>query len=276
MKTYCIDSYEGIGPQSTSTNYIIHSDLARGEAQVHSPNFSTKMLLAGSERYESENNRFSIKRDQFLLTAPDEPFSLTIDTSAVGYCFYFDTDYIKSLMSELISEDLDGGEGAVPSMRTIRLPINSSRLGLSMLAIANNTLHADTDSLSTDLAETLINLSSLSAKLPCKREKTKQELLARLEIARTFIIDEQNNSITLLDISRASSLSCYHLNRSFSAAYGVPPLRFHQNLKLDAARKKIMAGFPQSMVAAEIGFSTTSSFSRAYRRRHNCSPLHDE
>lgn len=272
MKSYQISSYEEVGPSSTFNNYFVRSDLGQGEAKIHSQGISTKMLLTGSEVYESMGNRYAIRNDQFLLTAPDESFELTVKSAAVGCCFYFDLNYVERLMSELISEDLEGGDDTTPNFQTLRLPTRNSALGLNMQAVAKNLIDPNANILATLLAETIVNASYLSAKLPCKREKTRRELLSRLEAARAFILDAKNTQISLQDIERASCLSRFHLNRSFALAYGTPPLRFHQNLRLDIARGRIKAGAPLSDISEELGFSTVSSFARAYRRRHNTSP----
>ena len=276
MTPYFINSYEQVGPKNTHANYIVRSNLAQGQAQIHSPNISAKLLLAGSETYKSGGNRFAVRCGQFLLAAPGEPFELTIESFAHGCCFYFDLNYVSSLISEILSEDIEGGDGDIPSIKTIRLPTRSSRAGVLMQAVAKNALNADINLLATYLAESIVTLSNLSANLPFKRESTRQELLTRLEIARTFIADAGNNQISLSDIERASCLSRFHLIRLFTNVYGVPPLRFHQNLKLDKARERVKAGTPQKIVAEELGFSTVSSFSRAYRRRHSCSPSIDQ
>lgn len=276
MTPYLINSYEGIGPKPTSSDYLVRSSLNQGRAQIHSANFSAKLLLTGSENYTSASNRFALGSGQFLLTAPSESFELTIESHAKGCCFYFDPNRVSRLMSEVLSEDIEGGSDDVPDVKTIRLPIRGSQVGLLMQAVANNRLDADANVLATYLAEHIIYLANLSANLPCKRASTRQELLVRLEVARTYIVDSGSHHLSLTDIEQASCLSRFHLIRSFTNTYGVPPLRFHQNLKLDIAKKQIKAGVPQTVVAEELGFSTVSSFSRAYRRRHGYSPSEDQ
>lgn len=276
MILYNVNSYNEIGPKPARTNYVVRSSLDRGQATIHSLSISAKLVLTGSEMYQSSDSRFSVGPDQFLLTTPDESFDLTVAASAKGCCFYFEPGYVNSLLSECLSEDLEGGDVAVPSIKTTRLPVRSCSFGLSMYSIAKSATDIDVDLLSAHLAESIVNLSHLSKSLPFKRDSTRQELLARLEIARTFIVDARNESISLADIESAACLSRFHLIRLFTRVYGVPPLRFHQNLKLDTAQEQLKAGVPQKVIAEALGFSTVSSFSRAYRRRHNRTPSEDQ
>ncbi|TQV78191.1 helix-turn-helix domain-containing protein [Exilibacterium tricleocarpae] len=276
MRPFFVDSYEGIQQPPANASYIIRSHLSRGKTQVCSPKISTKMLLSGAEVYTSTESRFSIRQGQFLITAPAEELELTIASSAVGCCFYMDVDYVHRLTAEMISADLEGGDGEVPAVTTTRLPLNGSQLGLSMLAVANHRLDPDADVLATSLAETTVYLSHLRANLPCRRQSTQRELVARLEVARTFLIEAQDRAVSLRELESACCLSRFHLNRSFARVYGTPPLRFHQNLRLDAARERLGAGEPQRTIAEDLGFSALSSFSRAYRRRHHHAPSADQ
>jgi AraC family transcriptional regulator len=275
MTPLVIDSFDRVGKPPDTANYMVRSSLCGGQASIHSAKISTKLVLSGTEIYTTPESRFCLAPSQFLLAMPGE-YQLTVESPATGCCFYFDFNYVSRLMSELISEDLEGGDGNIPSIKTLRLPIQGSQLGLFMRAIANKQLEPDVDILATYLAQSAIDISCLSDKLPCQRKSTQQELVSRLEIARAYLMDAGNSQVTLQDLERASCLSRFHLVRSFACVYGAPPLRFHQNLKLDAAQKQIKAGVPKKVIAEQLGFLSATSFSRAYRRRHSCSPSEDQ
>lgn len=267
MTSYFIDQYDSTVPPHTSPNYIVRSELGRGKLAIQSPCISAKMLLTGAEVYTSDDRRFAIQAHQFLLAEANAPLTLAIDSTAKGCCFYFNIQQVSQLIAELISEDLDGGDQQLPSMETIRLPLHGSEFGLAMQAVAHKQQPHNWDSLLPILAESLVHWSHLGTSLPVQRKKTRQELLARLEMARSFIIENRHHAISLADVEAAACLSRYHLSRSFTQIYRVPPLRFHQNLRLDQAHQQRLSGVDAKTLAKQLGFSTVSAFTRAYQRR---------
>jgi AraC-like DNA-binding protein len=239
MHTEIIDSFGDVGKSPVCKNYIVRSNLSVGQAQSCSSTVSAKMVLAGSETYAASGVRFPIRQGQFLLAVPGETYELTVGSSALGCCFYFDLTYVNRLLSEILSEDLDGGDGSVFNLHTLRLPQLGSTLGQLMFAMANKTIAPDFDTLTIALAEHACYLSRLDAKLPYQRNGTRRELVSRIELARSYLLEAGNNTVTLSELERASCLSRYHLVRAFTLVHGIPPLRFHQNQRLDAAREQI-------------------------------------
>ena len=165
-----------------------------------------------------------------------------------------------------MAQDIEGSDDEIEPLNTVKLPINSSQFGKMIFAISNRELVADIDVLTTLLAENISQLSNISRRLSTARLSTRQALLSRLEVARTFIAEAKDSHITLSNIERESCLSRFHLIRLFTQVYGTSPMRYHQNIKLGHARTLLKTGMPQKEVAEKLGFSTVSSFSRAYRR----------
>lgn len=58
----------------------------------------------------------------------------------------------------------------------------------------------------------------------------------------------------------------------FRRATGTTPAAYLTDWRLALASSALRAGRPQKLVAAELGFSTGSSLSRAFRQRYGCSP----
>lgn len=276
MTTFHVEGYDGVSEPITAAHYVVRYRLPRGRACIYSPKVSAKLVLTGSEIYTSDDGYYVVHPGQLLITAPDEQFDFNVKSSANGCCFHFDLHHVRRLMSEMMSDDLDGAAGDAPEITTIRLPLHASQLGLSLHAVADGNCSPDFDTLSAFLAESAVYLSRLGTKLTQKRESTRRELIARLEVARAFLADAVDRSVSIQELEQVSCLSRFHLIRSFARLYGAPPLRFHQNLRLDAARVQLGAGLSQDAVAELLGFSTTSSFSRAYRRRHDRPPSADQ
>lgn len=61
--------------------------------------------------------------------------------------------------------------------------------------------------------------------------------------------------------------------RRFSAEIGVPPARFIETVRLDAARRALEGGAAAKVAARAGGFASAEQMSRAFRRRLDLSPL---
>jgi len=77
----------------------------------------------------------------------------------------------------------------------------------------------------------------------------------------------------IAEIARACGCSQRKLERAFERALGVTPQRYYQYLRLAAGRRMLLDGSQSvTLVAARTGFSTATSFARAYRRMFGHAP----
>jgi len=79
--------------------------------------------------------------------------------------------------------------------------------------------------------------------------------------------------IPLATLAQLLHLSSYHFCRAFKRSFGIPPHRYHINLRIERA-KALLADPEQSVtnVAIALGFSETGSFSTAFRQATGISP----
>jgi len=75
--------------------------------------------------------------------------------------------------------------------------------------------------------------------------------------------------LSLLDLARAAGVTTRTLNALCHRHRGVAPMTLVRNLRLDAARQKLLSGSPTSVteVALEYGFGHLGRFSSYYRER---------
>ena len=267
-----VENLEDVPGERPGAPHIVRSSLQRGAAKTQSPMISAKCVSHGEEQYDAGGIRRVIYPRRFLLSAPGEAFDLCVSANAKGCCIYLDPNDLHQLFGQMISEDMEGGDRAQADIWTVALPVGASDFGKKLEAIMRNNASADAQELTASLAELLGRLWRLDNSLPFKRPSARRELIARLETAHAFLLEAADRLVSLDDLERAACLSRFHLSRSFTLAYGVPPLRFHQNIRLDAAKKRVRTGEPIEAIAADLQFSNLSSFSRAYARRHGCRP----
>lgn len=267
-----IKKLEDVPGERPGAPHIVRSSLQRGAAKTQSPMISAKCVSCGEERYDASGIRRAIYPGRFLLSAPGEAFDLSVKANAKGCCIYLDPNDLRQMFGQMISVDMEGGDRAQADFWTVALPMGASDFGKKIEAITRNNADSDAQELTASLAELLGRLRGLDNSLPFKRPSARRELIARLETARAFLLEAADRLVSLDDLEQAACLSRFHLSRSFTLAYGVPPLRFHQNIRLDVAAKRVRSGESIRVIAADLHFSNLSSFSRAYARRHGRRP----
>ena len=127
------------------------------------------------------------------------------------------------------------------------------------------------DGLRTSLAAHLIGRYSVD----CRRSSARAPSLdaRRLQRVLDFIEARLAESISLDDLAREACLSPYHFSRLFHKATGLPPHRYLNERRIQAARK--MLSCEQSSLAAialDSGFGSQASFARAFRKATGITP----
>ena len=90
--------------------------------------------------------------------------------------------------------------------------------------------------------------------------------------AEAYIRSNVSRNIRLEDIARAAGVSVRTLQTSFKRDRHVTPMQYLRNLRLDAARERLLAGTAVSEAALDTGFSHQGRFAHYYRRRFGHSP----
>ena len=90
--------------------------------------------------------------------------------------------------------------------------------------------------------------------------------------AEAYIGSNVGRDMRLEDIARAAGVSVRTLQSSFKRDRHVTPMQYLRNLRLDAARERLLAGSSVSEAALDTGFSHQGRFAHYYRRRFGHSP----
>jgi len=87
-----------------------------------------------------------------------------------------------------------------------------------------------------------------------------------LRLARDYLHAHTEARVTLDDLAQEAGLSPYHLARLFRAAYGLPPHKYLEGLRVRRAESLIRAGLPLAEVALAAGFSSQSHLNRSFKQ----------
>ncbi len=98
--------------------------------------------------------------------------------------------------------------------------------------------------------------------------------LVSLEKAIDYIEQHLNEEIVSEDIAKAAGYSLYHLTRIFTATIGEPIGSYIQKRRLSDACKMLLHSDKRVLdIAIESGFSSSESFSRAFKMIYGISPV---
>jgi AraC-like DNA-binding protein len=95
----------------------------------------------------------------------------------------------------------------------------------------------------------------------------------RVEAAKTYLAGRVGERITLDEVAREVHLSPFHLARVFQQRSGVPVHRYLTRLRLRAALDRLIGGAADlTVLALDLGFSSHSHFTDAFRAEFGCPP----
>jgi len=121
-----------------------------------------------------------------------------------------------------------------------------------------------------DVLESAFEQKDGSAK---HKPATRQDHVDRTEAVKSYLAGRFGERITLDEVARAVHASPYHLARIFQTETGVPVHRYLTQLRLRASLERLAAGASDlTELALELGFSSHSHFTDAFRKEFGCSP----
>jgi AraC-like DNA-binding protein len=91
--------------------------------------------------------------------------------------------------------------------------------------------------------------------------------------AMQFIRDNHAEKLNVEQLARHTAMSPSHFAHRFRAVARVSPMRYLREVRLDAARARLLGnGSRVSEVAIEVGFESPAHFTREFKRRFGVSP----
>ncbi len=98
----------------------------------------------------------------------------------------------------------------------------------------------------------------------------------QMAIAISYLKENLKNNIFVDEMARTVNMAPSTFYRHFKEVLGISPLQFHKQLRLyEAQRLMISEGINVSTAAYQVGYESTSQFSRDYKRLFGMSPNKD-
>lgn len=130
-----------------------------------------------------------------------------------------------------------------------------------------------------DALEAEVRLASIAERIAFHLGGIRPDLseLASNELAdalRAYLDARLFESARLIDAANAIAASPTHLARSFQRAFGIAPHKYVLGRRIDAARSRLLDGYPSAEVAVSVGFYDQAHFIRHFKRLTGVTPGH--
>ncbi|MAE58716.1 MAG: hypothetical protein CME69_07535 [Halobacteriovorax sp.] len=87
-----------------------------------------------------------------------------------------------------------------------------------------------------------------------------------------YLASHLNESITIEDMANKVGMSRAVFHRKFKQATTMSPIQFVKSMRLNNAAKRIAEGTNVSVAAMDVGYISSSQFSRDFKRMYGLSP----
>jgi AraC-like DNA-binding protein len=253
------------------TSGIVLSELPRGDSPVVCPMRCVNFVLDGIEQYEINGRVVTVRAGEFILVEAGTTARVKLPLHQVtrGICVYL--------------PDPPGENSASPLGDVFKLTNADGDLSRRLRRVTTDL--AENPKQGPEIAEGVVQetargLEQLTAQLAPKllrieaaRPVTRRDLLQKMEVARSHLHAHPDRTITIAELARVTAMSPFHLARTFRAVFQAAPADYHRRLRIELAELEVQRqDLPLGEIALRYGFSEASSFSRAYRKIHGCSP----
>lgn len=263
------------------------NNVSFGQADDFDPEWSVASVCwcaGGTEKYEFCGQRHvRLKAGAILAIGEQERYSFSTggERSLISSMIMFPTAMTRALRRDAL-DDVDYGRAMDPIIQTRQFrpnPVLMSRMNAIASACQSQTIDTGwLEEQSTLVAASVLTEQIQDEQRPNRLEavkpSTRDELARRLRRAMTLIYDCYDDpALDLSALAREACIARYHFVRVFAAAYGVTPLRFLGEVRMDAAARLLESvDAPIAEVARSVGFSNRSAFQRRFHRQFGSTP----
>jgi AraC-like DNA-binding protein len=99
-----------------------------------------------------------------------------------------------------------------------------------------------------------------------------EDSFQRVLRARDAIHARYAQALRLEDLAHEAALSPFHFLRMFRAAFGETPHQYLTRVRIEAAKRLLLANAPVTDVCFDVGFQSLGSFSALFARRVGAPP----
>jgi len=244
---------------------------------------SVTVIAQGRKRVELGRTTFIYDSSRFLLTSVDLPVvSRIIEASEQVPCLALslklEVPMVRELLSQLLNEDeihLAPAASASPGMATGETTVEFLRACCRLVELLDTP--QDIPVLSGLIQREIIYRILRSAEGARLRAiATLGDQSHRTAKAITWIRANYAKPLRVDDLANVAGMGVSTLHHHFRALTAMSPLQYQKQLRLQAARgRMLMDGLDAASAAFEVGYESASQFNREYGRFFGQPPRRD-
>ena len=245
---------------------LVENLQSSGAGQGFSPEFQVCLPYAGLFVWHVGGQPVVADANQILFVTRGEPFHVTGPMDG-GF-----GEIIITPPADVLAELAGASEARLATHPLFRR--RSRRADASVQALRarllHSSMHGERDGLATDSLVLELLRSALDAPgPPCELRATTRRLIRR---TKEFVEGHLSTPLRLCDVAAAVHASPAYLTHIFRRAEGVPLHKYVVQLRLARALVELPHVTDLTSLALDLGFSSHSHFTAAFRRAFGCTP----
>jgi len=268
------------GCQFGRDNLVLHASARRHRVESFHGPLSIKTVIDGQVIWIVDRRELVVDAGSFLILNDGQEYSMNLESPRPmeTCCAFFRKGFVEQIAQDAttsLQASLDAPSREAPPLQFLaRLHRDPKRVILSRLwtlaercveQLQPSSFEEDFLVLSKQLLTLYEEISSQMSRVPAAKASTREELFRRLQTAREYMHTSGDERVSLLRIAKEACLSPYHLHRSFRQVFRQTPHEYLTGLRLERARSLLTSGHTVIDACIEVGFTSTSSFSRLFR-----------
>lgn len=234
--------------------------------------------IQGSKRLSSGDRTLEYGPGSFVLASLDVPVVGSIEHASEAHPYLAVSIALHpARISELLLELPPMGEPADDARALVVTPITGPLLDVVLRLVRLLEAPADVPLLAPMLERELLYRILQGPRGVVLRQIARADSrLSQVQRAVKFIRAHFTEPLPIETLAKVASMSVSSFHRHFKAVTGSSPLAFHKQVRLQEARRQLLAA-PGSVatVAFAIGYESVSQFSREYARQFGAPPGRD-
>lgn len=224
------------------------------------------LIIRGNCEVKAPSGTYELKAGAALYMAPEDVVTVTSKQGMQAFWFYFD-------VSTRSDNRLPTPLMRLPWPDAFSPVADADRWYALARRVERHWLHPWPEASLLCQAAFLELVAHLCTRAEEQRRPKEGQPPAAVLHAKRWIEARVSEAITLDELAAGVSLSKYHLLRSFRNAFGMPPLQYHRQLRLEHARRLLrLPHLSVREVAARVGYESTTAFTRAFKREYGVAP----
>lgn len=229
--------------------------------------YSVGLILSGQTTFYLEGDYHVAMAGKLVYFQPEAVHACNPDPeSTMEYVMFY---VEREVMADTFRDIFTPAGGSVP-MPVFPAPVVDDREVFAMWHEVYRAVMSESDGLEKQSRL----FQAMSASLRRHAGWGTRELVAQcsgnaaegVHRAKAFLAENLCRKVSLGELAEVAGLSRYHLLRTFHGETGLPPHTYHNQLRVDRGKKLLAQGASISDVAAELGFTDQSHFTRVFKQ----------